>query len=304
MAEDHRLLASYKRCVQNIEGNWRDFLKTRERMLSPAQRFGRVAEKASENIVGTLLTTVLDWSDRDLNWQLDYADLVVTNNFYKYLVVETKRPGLLRSERERWRAIEQARGYALEQKINRIAVTDGDLLFATNIENGVWTPRLGISLSTPEPPCDELWWLSRDGIHRSHVITHEQFFPSRLVQFTSTEDMDDPDNADILHPKYRIPARCFAYVGNPNRTSTWSLPYLLSDGSVDQKRLPKAIGALITNYRGTKVKSIPDEAMPEVFRRLAIAAETAGKMPQPGVHTAEVYEQLAMIIAQLDASQR
>jgi len=303
MPDDHHLLASYQRCVNNVQARWNDFLRARTNMLSPAQRFGRVAEKASENIVGTLLTTVLDWSDRDLNWQLDYADLVVTNNFFKHLVVETKRPGLLWSESERLRAIEQARGYALEQKINRLAITDGELLFATNVENGVWTPRVSVNLSACVPPCEELWWLSKDGIHRPHTITHEEFFPPDFVQVASLHDETGPAETDLLHPKYHIPAGCFAYVGNPNRTSTWSLPYLLADGTVDTKRLPKAIGALITNYRGTKVKSIPDEAMPEVFRRLARAAETAGKMPRPGVRSPEVYEQLATIIAQLDASQ-
>ena len=37
--------------------------------------------------------------------------------------------------------------------------------------------------------------------------------------------------------------RCiFAYVGNPAQPSTWKLPYRLSDGKIDVKRLPPAIG--------------------------------------------------------------
>ena len=63
--------------------------------------------------------------------------------------------------------------------------------------------------------------------------------------------------------------RILWYVGNPSKTSTWKLPYLLADGSTDLKRLPKAIQSLSSNYRGAKVGGIPDEAIPHVFRRLA-----------------------------------
>ncbi len=52
---------------------------------------------------------------------------------------------------------------------------------------------------------------------------------------------------------YQLPASCFAYVGDPAHPGTWKLPYRLIDGSIDERRLPKAIQAILSNYRGVKV---------------------------------------------------
>jgi hypothetical protein len=93
-------------------------------------------------------------------------------------------------------------------------------------------------------------------------------------------------------------------VGDPSRTSTWYLPYRLIDGSVDQRRLPKASCAVVINYRGAKVKKIPDAAMPEVFWRLGEAAKEIGKMPQPGKQVPDVYRKLAQILEQPEAQGR
>ena len=65
---------------------------------------------------------------------------------------------------------------------------------------------------------------------------------------------------------------CFAYVGSVTHPSTWHLPYLDAQGEIDHSRLPKAIQAVLTNYRGAHVSSIPEEAVPLVLRRLAAAA--------------------------------
>ena len=48
---------------------------------------------------------VLDWSVRDLNNQVEYADLVLTRLGIKSLVIEVKRPGALAWNR---RAVEAA----------------------------------------------------------------------------------------------------------------------------------------------------------------------------------------------------
>jgi hypothetical protein len=103
----------------------------------------------------------------------------------------------------------------------------------------------------------------------------------------------------LLHPKYKVPARCFAYVGDPNNTATWKLPYRLADGSPDTKRLPKAIQAILSNYRGVKVSSVPEKDIPDVLVRLAHAAASQGRMPQQSGDTAPVYIQLAEVLEQL-----
>lgn len=94
---DYQSLAIYKQHADRVEQQWQTFLARREDMLAPARRFGAVPEKAAETIIGSLLSDVLDWTARDLNWQLGYADLVITRNYCKHLLVETKRPGALRT---------------------------------------------------------------------------------------------------------------------------------------------------------------------------------------------------------------
>ena len=115
-------LAGYRKCIERVCKNWPVFLLQRAAMLSAQGRFGKVAEKTAENIVGALLTTVLDWEERDLNWQLGRADLVVTHNFTKYLIVETKRPGSLSSKSAVDSALAQALRYAHEQHVKQVAV--------------------------------------------------------------------------------------------------------------------------------------------------------------------------------------
>ena len=51
---------------------------------------------------------------------------------------------------------------------------------------------------------------------------------------------------------YQLPASCFAYIGDPAHPGTWKLPYRLINGSIDERRLPKAIQAILSNYRGVK----------------------------------------------------
>jgi hypothetical protein len=72
-----------------------------------------------------------------------------------------------------------------------------------------------------------------------------------------------------------------------------------ADGSVDKKRLPKAIQAIITNYRGARISTIPEASIPDVLVRLAVAAERLGKMPHRGDKTAKAYELLADALEQV-----
>jgi hypothetical protein len=271
-------------------------------MLSAQERFGKVAEKAAENIVGALLTNVLDWQERDLNWQLGRADLVVTHNFTKYLIVEAKRPGSLSSKSALDSALAQASRYAYEQHVKQVAVCDGILFFGADIVDGGWSPRVVFDLAQEEAPVDALWWVSMDGVHRPCEVSPDLSLLGQLGSVLSADDAAGADQDELLHPKYQIPARCFAYVGNPSKTSTWKLPYLLADGSTDLKRLPKAIQSLSSNYRGAKVGGIPDDAIPHVFRRLAAAATAEGKMPASGITVAAAYQMLADILQQMELS--
>ena len=105
-------------------------------------------------------------------------------------------------------------------------------------------------------------------------------------------------SAERVHPTYKLPAHCFAYVGNEADTSTWKLPYRLADGSVDLKRLPAAIQAVLTSYRGKKVSGIADDRLPDVLVRLGHAAAQAGKMPFQDPKAAAVYRWLQTALEQ------
>lgn len=102
-----------------------------------------------------------------------------------------------------------------------------------------------------------------------------------------------------LHPAYKLPVGCFAYVGDEADTKTWKLPYLLTDGRPDLKRLPAAIEAVLTGYRGKKVSGIPEDQIPDVLVRLGRAAAQAGKMPFQDGKAAAVYRQLQTTLDKL-----
>jgi len=118
---------------------------------------------------------------------------------------------------------------------------------------------------------------------------------------TEATSPKEDSNAALLHPKYCLPSHCFAYVGDANRPATWKLPFMLQDGSIDAKRLPKAIQAILSNYRGARVSSVPEKDIPDVLIRLAAAAEQLGRMPHQG-ETAEIYEMLAQVLTQVNGS--
>ena len=107
----------------------------------------------------------------------------------------------------------------------------------------------------------------------------------------------------LLHPKYKLPAQCFAYAPDAGRPATWKLPYRLASGDIDAKRLPKAIEAMLSNYRGAKVE-IPEADAKGVLLRLAQAAEAEGHMPPPAIAPAPVYRQLALVLEQLGVGGR
>ncbi|MGD0765357.1 MAG: hypothetical protein ABR978_03525 [Dehalococcoidia bacterium] len=291
-------LATHRRCVERIHSNWDAFLRKRAQRLEQQKRHGTAAEKVAENILEDLFTEVLDWSLSDVNNQVGYADLLISDCGIKYLIVEVKRPGSLAWNRKSVQtALEQAQRYADQQRVKCVAVSDGQMLYAADVRHGGLQDRVLTSLTSVDPP-DCLWWLSVHGIYREpeEVTTAPQ---PTLPVAEETEPCPGDGSAELLHPKYGIPARCFGYVGHAADPRTWRLPYLRADGCVDEARLPKAIQAILSNYRGTKVTGIPEQDIPAVLRRLAEAAASIGKMPSQG-STAPVYHQLAEVLEQLE----
>ncbi len=98
---------------------------------------------------------------------------------------------------------------------------------------------------------------------------------------------------------YKLPVSCFAYVGDEADTKTWKLPYLLIDGRPDLKRLPAAIEAVLTGYRGKKVSGISEDQVPDVLVRLGRAVAQAGKMPFQDGKAAAIYRQLQTLLEKL-----
>lgn len=253
----------------------------------------------AENVLEDLFTTVLDWSLSDINYQVGYADLVITRLGIKYLIVEAKRPGILAWNRHAVEvALDQALRYAGEQKVRCIGVSDGVMLYAADVEHGRLHDRVFVSLEASELQ-ETLWWISVHGIYRPPRECQDAIL--RLLPEAAQEHAPEaiPPGDILLHPKYHIPAYCFAYAGQANDPSTWKLPYRLADGNIDLKRLPKAIQAILSNYRGAKVSSIPEGDIPDVLVRLGQAATCLGKMPHQCGEPAAIYQQLAYVLEQL-----
>jgi len=103
-------------------------------------------------------------------------------------------------------------------------------------------------------------------------------------------------DAPLLHPKYHLPASSFAYVGDEGKPATWKLPYRHGDGSIDARRLPLAIEAMIGSYRGRRAR-VPASARHEVLEQLARAADEIGRMPPKAAHPKPLYRKLAAALA-------
>jgi hypothetical protein len=291
-------LACYQRCCERLTAAWPGFLAKREERLTQQRRYGMAAEKVAENILEDLFTMVLDWRLGEVNNQVGYADLVLTRLGVKYLIIEVKRPGALAwHQRSVDLALAQAHRYADEQKVRSVAVSDGVMLYGRDHIPGGHRDRLFVRIDQPEPPAD-LWWLSTDGIYRPRDDAGAGLYllPSADDGLSSTTDGRP---AALLHPKYHLPAWCFAYVGNAADPKTWHLPYLRYDGTPDLARLPKAIQAILSNYRGAHVGSVPEAAIPEVLVTLARTARQLGKLPADGHASAMAYAQLQQALEQL-----
>jgi hypothetical protein len=274
-------LAGQRQCVQRIHEQWPAFLRSRQAHLAAHAVAQTPSEKIAENVLCDLFTKVLDWTTEQVRLQENRVDLLLTRLGVKYLIVEAKRPGSLDGPGSIGRALRQAQGYAEERRVDKIAVSDGCVFEAYDLATTGLRARVRVHLSDAEPP-EALWWLSTRGIYR--VPGDPPVVPP-------------PCDDELLHPKYQLPARCFAYVGRPDRPTTWKLPYLRADGSVDERRLPKAIQAVLRDYRGAHV-NLPEEHTPQILVRLAGAATRQGRMPHQDPTPAEVYVALREALVQ------
>jgi hypothetical protein len=291
-------LAVYHRSAERIRSRWGEFLAKRSEQLAPHPFAAAPVEKVTENILCDLFVTVLDWPSSCFVPQVGHADIVLSNLGVRWIIVEAKRPGALAwNRRAVERALDQAAGYAGEQQVRCVAVSDGVMLYAADLVHGGRRDRVFVSLAQAEPPTD-LWWLSVQGIYRPR--SHEAGAALRLLPdepvAAAVQGAATSEGETVLHPKYKLPAHCFAYVGDPSNPRTWKLPYLCAEGTIDAKRLPKAIQCILTNYRGGRVSGIPEVAIAAVLERLARAAHQAGHLP--AANPAPVYVQLGEALKQ------
>jgi hypothetical protein len=294
----NEVLACQKKTIERIKANWGPFLVKRRERLVQRERNGSAAEKVAENIVEDLLTTVLDWPIDSLNHQLGRADIVLTRLGIKHLVIEVKRPGsLVWNVASVHAALEQARGYADRQNVRCVAVSDGEMFYAADIRGGGLDARVWAKLDDETPP-ESLWWLGVHGIYRERADRSDAALREPIKPKCEPDDSLRPPDQGLLHRKYHLPARCFAYVGDSTKPSTWKLPYRLIDGSVDKSRLPKAIQAILTNYRGAGVRTIPEKHVHDVLSRLREGAAEIRKTPEQTCDLAEIYRLLDQAVKQ------
>ncbi len=292
------LPATQRKCLDRLRRYWPDFLRRRKSHIGE-HGVGKTSEVVARNIVQDLFTIPLDWPLEDLKSEFPCkagrADIVLTSLGIPQLIVETKAPQDLKwSQAHIEEALWQVRQYGDELRVKQLAVSDGYLLYAIDLVDDHFKGRVAISLEDPDPP-DPLWWLSTMGIFKP------QPNPVALPEFAPTSEVEDGPvevgNTSLLHPKYQRPAQCFAYVADATDPKTWKLPYRHSNGAPDMARLPKAIQAIVTDYRGVKVKGIPERSIPDVLVRLALAARTLGKLPYQRPETPDAYQKLAEALA-------
>jgi hypothetical protein len=74
-------------------------------------------QTTAEGIVDDLFAEVFDWQPGYLEHQVEHADIVLTQNFIRYLVIEVKRPGALAWHRTALEAaLDQTHRYAAPRR--------------------------------------------------------------------------------------------------------------------------------------------------------------------------------------------
>ncbi len=167
-------LASFRKFRERLPQSWQEFQLQRRERLRQEERNGTASERVAEDILQDFFTIALDWAVGDMIHQIHCADIVLTNQGIKRLLVEVKRPGSLRFDQPSLdRAIELARPYADEQRVRSIAVSDGLVFYAADIAKGGLQPRSVLRLDTPAHFLDA-WWVSVDGIYQEPMIVSDR----------------------------------------------------------------------------------------------------------------------------------
>ena len=215
-------LASFRAWVSRTDTAWPAFQARRAERLAEGRRYAGAPEKVAENIIEDLLTGVLGWGLSDINHQVARCDILVTHLGIRRLVIETKRPGALSGPHAVDAAFLQAQGYAETLQVGLVGVSDGAQLLAADLVPGGRRARATADLSMKEVD-ENLWWLSPNGVYRDPVpLPH----PAAWIPNPTHEPAEPEGPPGLLHPKYKLPVTCFAYVGSVTHTSTWHLPYL------------------------------------------------------------------------------
>jgi hypothetical protein len=288
-------------CKTRIAERWAPFLERRAAWLQPGERFGRAPEKSAENILTDLFSDVLDWPLASVNYQVERADILLTHKGIKRLLIEAKAPGLLTARHGVEQALEQARRYAVEQYVHAVAVSDGVMLYVADLVSGAYRDRILVRLDAHKPPV-ELWHVSVHGIYRPCACAAGPLLALLAHEAQGGSDLVLPGEAAPGLSKsvggQRLPAECFAYVGDVAKPASWKLPYLLASGEPDPRRLPMAAGAVLRNYRGRSV-DIPEAAIPEVLFRLGRAAWQSRRFPDQTPTPKDVFRDLKETLLQL-----
>jgi hypothetical protein len=97
------------------------------------------------------------------------------------------------------------------------------MLDAADIQHGGLADRVFSPLDVEEPP-ESLWWLSVHGIYRPKTDRCGAALGLTPIVEPEQAGPFGHDGETLVHPKYRVPACCFAYVGNASDPGTWKLP--------------------------------------------------------------------------------
>jgi len=285
--------------VERVHASWTRFVEKLAERKARQERSSEAPEESVEGVLEDLFVNVLDWSPSDVHRLEGEEGLLVSRSGAGGLIVAVRRPGaLIWYRRTVEAALQQVRRQADEKGVKSIAVSDGVMLYAADIEDDQLRDRVFVYLGSSAPQTD-LRWLSVHGLSRPRT-GGQGVAPRLLPEMASTSASRTSAHGGLIsHPRYGLPARCFAYVGNAEHPDTWKLPYLLADGRVDAKRLPKAIQSIVSNYRGERVRSIPASEIPDVLVRLARAAAALGKLPHQSRRPVQTYQRLAEALAEL-----
>jgi hypothetical protein len=173
-------LASARVCAARICERWGPFQEARRRHLAGVSAELAPAEKVAENILCELFHRGAGLDDRAGTPAGAAGRPHAQRNGLKFLIVEVKRPGSFDGRGSILRALTQARGYAVELKVDRVAVSDGCVFEAYDLAPDGLRPR-------GRPP-------RRPGAGRGPVVAE---YPGHLPYAPATVTVANAELADM-----------------------------------------------------------------------------------------------------------